>query len=88
MESLSEDEKFSLIYMNCGILCGPKLNDGKFFSSDFLKNVVMGTFRGLPDITIPLVDVRDVANIFLAALSNEEANNKRFLLAATDLSLD
>lgn len=74
--------------MHSGILCGPRLNEGTFFSSDFLKNVVLGNFRGLPDITIPLVDVRDVAKIFLAALSLEEANNQRFVLSAADLSME
>ena len=82
------DRPFSLIFLNSGILVGPRLNEGKFFSSDFLKVVLTGTLPGLPNITIPFVDVRDAAKAFVMALEKDEANDKRFVLSAIDLKME
>ena len=82
------DRPFSLIYLNSGILVGPRLNEGKFFSSDFLKIVLTGKLPGLPNITIPFVDVRDAAKAFVMAIEKDEANEKRFVLSAIDLKME
>ena len=82
------ERSFALIILNSGILVGPRLNEGKFFSSDFLKVVLSGKLPGLPNITIPFVDVRDAAKAFVMALEKEEANDSRFVISAIDLKME
>jgi dihydroflavonol-4-reductase len=67
---------------------GPSL--GPVLSSGFelLKKILDGTMKRIPNITLGIVDVRDVADLHLRAMTHPEAKGQRFLaLAGGILSL-
>ena len=80
VEELPEDEKFELCCVNPGLILGTPLVKCKFSSADFIKMLVMRETPGTPAITIPLVDVIDVAQAHLNCITIDEAANKRFVL--------
>lgn len=61
---------------------GPSL--GKSLSSGFelLKKVLDGSMKAIPNITLSIVDVRDVADLHLRAMVNPAAKGQRFLALA------
>ena len=61
---------------------GPSLIDSDFTSGKVIKSFIEGVYPGMPKVSLPVVDVRDVAFAHLQAIKVEEAANKRFLLAA------
>lgn len=63
---------------------GPVLSSG----FELLKKVLDGSMKGIPNITLGIVDVRDVADMHLRAMTNPAAKGQRFLaLAGGILSL-
>lgn len=63
---------------------GPKLSAGY----GLLKGLLNGTMKQLPDIRLGIVDVRDVADLHLLAMTHPQAKSQRFLaLAGGTLSL-
>jgi dihydroflavonol-4-reductase len=73
----------SLTTINPGLVVGPAL-DLNFGSS---LNVILRVLKGkdplLPDVSFPMVDVRDVAEMHLRALEKPQTAGKRFV-AVTD----
>ena len=82
VEALPDDEKFALVSCNPGFVVGPNLNTAKFASGDIIKMIMEGqnNATGLPRISMPMVDVRNVAQAHLEAAIRDEANGKRFIL--------
>jgi nucleoside-diphosphate-sugar epimerase len=63
---------------------GPELSSG----FELLKRVLDGSMRAIPNITLGIVDVRDVADLHIRAMTNPAAKGQRFLaLAGGILSL-
>lgn len=63
---------------------GPVLSSG----FELLKRVLDGSMKRIPNITLGIVDVRDVADLHLRAMTNPAAKGQRFLaLAGGILSL-
>lgn len=63
---------------------GPVLSSG----FELLKRVLDGSMKRIPNITLGIVDVRDVADLHLRAMTNPAANGQRFLaLSGRILSL-
>ncbi|GGF19661.1 NAD-dependent epimerase/dehydratase family protein [Subtercola lobariae] len=58
-----------------GPLLGPRLPT----SVATLKNLLNGTIAALPNASLSAVDVRDVAELHLLAMTNPEASGERFL---------
>lgn len=58
---------------------GPAL--GPVLSSGFglLKQVLDGSMKAIPNITLTIVDVRDVADLHLRAMTSDAAKSERFL---------
>jgi len=61
---------------------GPNLNKASFSSGDIVKRVLMNDLPGMPKVSMPIVDVRDVATAHLNAVLVPEAANKRFMLVS------
>jgi nucleoside-diphosphate-sugar epimerase len=80
--SLPEDERFEIVTVNPGLVLGPNLNKASFSSGDIIKKLMMKELPGLPQMQMPIVDVRDVAQAHLQGILRPEAANKRFMLVA------
>jgi nucleoside-diphosphate-sugar epimerase len=60
---------------------GPVMGDGVSGSNHLIQNMLPGRMPGLPDLAIPVVDVRDVAAAHVAATTAPEAAGRRVLVA-------
>jgi len=63
---------------------GPALGADFSTSIEFIKRMLDGALPGLPRITFGVVDVRDVADLHLKAMTHPEAAGERFLAVAGD----
>jgi len=61
-----------------GPLLGPNLSGGH----EILKQLLDGSLKAIPNINFGIVDVRDVADLHLRAMTSEQANGQRFLAVA------
>jgi nucleoside-diphosphate-sugar epimerase len=60
---------------------GPVLGRDISGSNHLIQFMLTGKMRALPDLHIPIVDVRDVARAHLLAMTNPSAAGERFLLS-------
>jgi dihydroflavonol-4-reductase len=65
--------------INPGYVLGPLLEKDYSDSAVIVKKVLKGDMPGLPGISFPLVDVRDVAEMHLWAMEKPEAAGLRFI---------
>lgn len=61
---------------------GPVMGKDISGSNHIVARILRGEMPGFPHLWIPIVDVRDVANAHVLALSTPEAAGQRFLLAS------
>ena len=75
----NEGGNLELSVINPVGIFGPSF--GKNLSSGFglLKKIVDGSMKAIPNMTISIVDVRDLADLHIRAMTNEGANGQRFL---------
>jgi len=75
------DTKLELVVVNPGPIYGPTLTGNLATEAmDFFKKLITGKVPMLPRAYSVMSDVRDVATIHVAALANEKANGKRFIV--------
>jgi dihydroflavonol-4-reductase len=75
------DSKLELVVVNPGPIYGPTLTGNLATEAmDFFKKLITGKVPMLPRAYSVMSDVRDVATIHVAALENEKANGKRFIV--------
>jgi dihydroflavonol-4-reductase len=75
------DTKMELVVVNPGPIYGPTLTNNLATEAiDFFKKLITGKVPMLPRAYSVMSDVRDVATIHVAALENEKANGKRFIV--------
>lgn len=84
---LPQEERFEFVTVNPGLVLGPNLNECNFSSGDILKKIMTGGMPGIPDLSFPIVDVRDVAQAHLQGILVPEAAGKRFILVAESLKM-
>jgi nucleoside-diphosphate-sugar epimerase len=60
---------------------GPVMGDDISGANHIIQNMLRGAMPGLPDIYIPIVDVRDVAAAHILAMTTPDAAGQRFLLS-------
>lgn len=63
-------------------ILGPSLNAHISGSFDILKHLLDGSMKAVPNIALNIVDVRDVADLHIRAMSNPDANGQRFIASA------
>jgi dihydroflavonol-4-reductase len=67
-----------LATVNPGAIIGPVLGDGRSFSLQAIERLLKG-MPGVPRIGFSFVDVRDVADLEIRAMTSPEAGGKRFV---------
>ncbi len=63
-------------------ILGPSLNAHISGSFDILKHLLDGSIKAVPNIPLNIVDVRDVADLHIRAMTNPNANGQRFIASA------
>jgi len=77
------ENKLELVAVNPGPIYGPTLTGNLATEAmDFFKKLITGKVPMLPHAYSVMSDVRDVANIHVAALENDKANGKRFIVTS------
>lgn len=76
-----EGRGLELATINPGAILGPVLERDYGTSAEIVRKLLRGDFPGMPRIGFPLVDVRDVAELHVRALTHPAAAGQRFLCA-------
>jgi len=83
IENQTGENKIELVVVNPGPIYGPTLTGNLATEAmDFFKKLITGQVPMLPKAYSVMSDVRDVATIHVAALENEKANGKRFIVTS------
>lgn len=81
------ENQMALTTINPGLVVGPPL-DAHFGSSIALvARVLKGKDPMLPDLSFPIVDVRDVAEMHLRALQRPDSAGQRFIASAGNIAM-
>ena len=75
-----EEDRLSVV--NPGAIIGPVLNDDLSYSLQAVQRLLEG-MPGMPRLGFSLVDVRDVADLELKAMTAPEAGGERFIAATS-----
>ncbi|WP_164114584.1 aldehyde reductase [Sphingorhabdus sp. Alg239-R122] len=67
--------------INPGMVLGPQMSDDFSTSLEAVKKLLEGAFPGTPDLGFAVVDVRDVADLHVKALTASDMDGERFLAA-------
>jgi nucleoside-diphosphate-sugar epimerase len=76
-----------LVTVNPGAVLGPVLEKDYGTSAEIVLKLLTGAFPGIPDFDFPLVDVRDVADLHVAALRHPAAAGRRFLCVSGNMTM-
>lgn len=78
-----KDKEMELVTIHPGPVYGPSLsNNLSGESMSLFKRIITGELSQMIHASINMSDVRDVAKIHVSALENNEAGNKRFIVAS------
>lgn len=78
---------FELVAVNPSLVLGPVLDMDYGSSAEVVRKLLSGRFPGCPSIGWPVVDVRDVASLHVAALEHPAAAGERFIGAGTFMTV-
>jgi nucleoside-diphosphate-sugar epimerase len=84
MKGLENDNALELSVINPGLVLGPILDADYSTSGELIRKLMRREVPGCPDLGWPAVDVRDVADAHLAAMTIPEAAGKRFICTIED----
>jgi len=87
VESLPADQSLELCTVNPGLVLGPVLTADTSTSGEVVRKLMKRDMPGCPDIGWAVVDVRDVADAHLAAMTAPAAAGQRFVLAIEHASM-
>lgn len=79
-----EGKGLELAVINPVIVLGPVLGPDSSASIELVKTMLEGRLKGLPKLTVGIVDVRDVADLHLLAMTGPAAKGERLLSIAGD----
>lgn len=74
--------KLELTVINPVGVLGPVLSDDYSASIQLIKQLMSGALPAAPQLYFGMVDVRDVADLHVRAMTHEDANGERFLALA------
>jgi len=84
----TEGGHLELVTINPMGIFGPALGPALSSGFELLKNIMTGSMKAIPNLVLGIVDVRDVADLHIRAMTNPAAKNQRFLaLAGGTMSL-
>jgi nucleoside-diphosphate-sugar epimerase len=75
----NEGKGLELSVINPMGIFGPSLGPDISSGFEVLKQMLDGTMKAIPKVSFGIVDVRDVADLHLRAMTNPAANGERFL---------
>lgn len=79
-----EGSALELAVINPVGICGPVLGSDFSSSIQLVQRLMNGAIPGCPRLSFGIVDVRDVADLHLRAMTNPSARGERFLAVAGD----
>ena len=85
VEAFEAREKLAVI--NPSGIFGPLLDDDPGTSGQIVLRLLDGSMPGAPKLTMPSVDVRDVAAAQVAAMTDPDAGGHRFILSDSEITL-
>ncbi|TIS22842.1 MAG: aldehyde reductase [Mesorhizobium sp.] len=83
----SQGGALELAVVNPVGIFGPVLGPDHSTSTDFIKRLLDGEMPGLPRMVFGVVDVRDVADLHLRAMTSAAAKGERFLAISGDFNV-
>ena len=75
-----------LAVMNPAYVLGPSLLGANNASNELIRKLLLRAVPGVPQLYLPIVDVRDAAIAHVAALKAPDAAGKRFILVGDECS--
>jgi dihydroflavonol-4-reductase len=87
MDELGADATMKLVVINPGLVLGPLLSADWGTSGELVKRIIDHDIPAIPDISLAMVDVRDVASAHVSALTSTEAAGQRFICAEANHSM-
>ena len=83
----AEGGEMEFVSINPALVLGPVLDVGGSISVEVVKKMLDGTFPGFPDLTYGIVDVRDVADIHVRALTAPDMADERFVASGRSMKM-
>lgn len=77
-----EGGSLELAAINPVAIFGPSLGPGKSPSLGILKFLLDGSMKAVPNIPLNIIDIRDVADLHICAMTNPNAKGQRFIASA------
>jgi nucleoside-diphosphate-sugar epimerase len=81
MASLPKDRAMELVALQPGTILGPVLDKDFSVSGEIVRKLMAREFPGCPELGWAVVDVRDVAEAHVAAMTRPNIAGQRFILA-------
>ncbi len=83
----AEGGEMEFVTINPSLVLGPILNADFSTSVEVIKKLMNGSIPGCPDLSFGIVDVRDVADLHIRALTAADMNGERFIAAGRSLKM-
>lgn len=87
MNELDVDASMELVVINPGLVLGPLLTSDWGTSGELVKRIIEHDVPAIPDISLAMVDVRDVASAHVTALTTPGAAGQRFICTEANHSM-
>lgn len=80
--ALAEELGLGLTTINPGLVLGPPVGSGHGSSVGLVERILSGRDPAVPGLSFPVVDVRDIARMHVAAVQRPESAGKRYIGSA------
>lgn len=87
LAGLPADQRIELVTINPGLVLGPVLAADFSTSGEVVRKLLGREMPGCPDVGWAVVDVRDVADAHVAAMTSPAAAGQRFIVAIEHASM-
>jgi dihydroflavonol-4-reductase len=81
VKGLPDRQRLELVTINPGVVLGPILDNEFSISGEVVRKLLAAELPGIPDLGWAAVDVRDLADVHIAAMTHPEAAGQRFVVA-------
>ncbi|MEM6941292.1 MAG: NAD-dependent epimerase/dehydratase family protein [Pseudomonadota bacterium] len=82
---VADNPEIALTTINPGLVVGPAMDKHYGTSLDIIQQMMTGKMPMVPPVTMPCVDVRDVAMMHVAAIENDATKGQRYAATADNL---
>lgn len=85
--TFAAENRLELSVINPGMILGPILGTETGTSVGLVQSLMKGRYPAMPDFSVPVADVRDVAEAHVLAMTIPQAAGERFIIAGEALSI-